>query len=309
VTAENAYNERVARVENQIIARLRDKLGTARNAHEMFRVFSKFNSLFVRPKVRPETRCLYLLLHGSPCHPAQIRGAIQGYQVQLIDSVKEDIKELHLKFTSSYRESEAFHMAQLRDIPPVAGAIIWARQIERQLDADMKRVEDVLGKGWELYAEGEKLEAESTSFRRKLNTQPIYEAWVQDTTRREPKLGGRLLDIVRQRNAAPTPSGQIPLEIAVNFDPQAIGLFKEVRNLLWLGFPVPHVITNFAKEAKRVYPFAVGLMESVRTYNQMAELVNRNPAISTLLADLRALALDLITRGTFPLSIQIRPTY
>lgn len=53
VTAENAYNERVARVENQIIARLRDRLGTARNANEMFRVFSKFNSLFVRPKVGP----------------------------------------------------------------------------------------------------------------------------------------------------------------------------------------------------------------------------------------------------------------
>ena len=49
--AENAYNERVARVENQIIARLRDRLGTARNANEMFRVFSKFNALFVRPKV------------------------------------------------------------------------------------------------------------------------------------------------------------------------------------------------------------------------------------------------------------------
>ena len=58
VTAENAYNERVSRVENQIIARLRDKLGTARNANEMFRVFSKFNALFVRPKV-----CLCKLDH------------------------------------------------------------------------------------------------------------------------------------------------------------------------------------------------------------------------------------------------------
>jgi dynein heavy chain 1 len=49
--AETAYNERVGRVENQIISRLRDRLGTARNANEMFRVFSKFNALFVRPKV------------------------------------------------------------------------------------------------------------------------------------------------------------------------------------------------------------------------------------------------------------------
>ena len=52
VTAENAYNERVSRVEDQILARLRDRLGPARNAKEMFRVFSKFNALFVRPKVR-----------------------------------------------------------------------------------------------------------------------------------------------------------------------------------------------------------------------------------------------------------------
>jgi len=50
-TAETAYNDRVARIENQIISRLRDRLATARNAQEMFRVFSKFNSLFVRPKV------------------------------------------------------------------------------------------------------------------------------------------------------------------------------------------------------------------------------------------------------------------
>jgi hypothetical protein len=48
-TAENAYNERVARVE---IGRLHNRLGTARNAYEMFGVFSKVNALFVRPKVR-----------------------------------------------------------------------------------------------------------------------------------------------------------------------------------------------------------------------------------------------------------------
>ena len=49
--AETAYNDRVGRIENQIISRLRDKLATARNAQEMFRVFSRFNTLFVRPKV------------------------------------------------------------------------------------------------------------------------------------------------------------------------------------------------------------------------------------------------------------------
>lgn len=65
----------------------------------MFRVFSKFNALFVRPKVG---RAILLYLFQTQIIPLlcildQIRGAIQEYQTQLIDSVKEDIKHLHDK--------------------------------------------------------------------------------------------------------------------------------------------------------------------------------------------------------------------
>jgi dynein heavy chain 1 len=69
--AESAYNERVARVENQIIAKLRDRLGTAKNAHEMFRVFSKFNALFVRPKVssRFSLTCCTVICSGMVPDP------------------------------------------------------------------------------------------------------------------------------------------------------------------------------------------------------------------------------------------------
>ncbi|KIM50786.1 hypothetical protein SCLCIDRAFT_1225109 [Scleroderma citrinum Foug A] len=268
VAAENAYNERVARVENQIIARLRDRLGTARNANEMFRVFSKFNALFVRPK---------------------IRGAIQEYQTQLIDSVKEDIKRLHDKFKTQYRFSEAFHMSQMRDLPPIAGAIIWARQIERQLLAYMKRVEDVLGKGWELYAEGQKLQSESSAFRKKLDVRPVYDAWLHDINRRDMAVNGRLFEIVRLRGGG--------FQLAVNFDPQTITLFKEVRNLLWLGFQVPHMITNMAKDAKRVYPHAVSLMETVRTYGQTLDLVEKNQGIEWLVAEYRNEAQRMIAKG------------
>lgn len=253
----------MARVENQIIARLRDRLGTARNANEMFRVFSRFNALFVRPK---------------------IRGAIQEYQTNLIESVKEDIASLHSKFRASYKTSEAYHMAQLRDLSPIAGAIIWAKQIERQLNAYMKRVEDVLGKGWELYAEGAKLASESTSFRRKLDTRPIYEAWVHEINRRDMRIEGRLFEISKVRNttinghnnagrglvngdiqshdASVSSAGGL-FRLGINFDPQIITLFKEVRNLLWLGFSVPHAIGNIAKDAKRVYPHAVSLVNAI----------------------------------------------
>ena len=39
--AMKRYDERIDRVETRITARLRDQLGTAKNANEMFRIFSR----------------------------------------------------------------------------------------------------------------------------------------------------------------------------------------------------------------------------------------------------------------------------
>ncbi|KAI7942887.1 hypothetical protein MJO29_012731 [Puccinia striiformis f. sp. tritici] len=267
-TAEAAYNERVSRVENQIIARLRARLGSARNATEMFRVFSKFNSLFVRPK---------------------IRGAIQEYQTQLIESVKEDINKLHDKFRTQYRHSEAYPMSHLRDIPPVAGAIIWARQIERQLFTYMKRVEDVLGRGWENYAEGSRLAMDSSNFLKKLDTKPIFDQWVQDWNKRSVNISGPIFEIQRNRSTE-------VYTLIVAFNPDVIVIFKEVRNMAWLGYNVPYQMNSSAKDAKKVYPNAVSLMESIRTYNQTLTKVH-DSGISDLLADYRNELSQLISRG------------
>ncbi|KAI9891081.1 MAG: Dynein heavy chain, cytoplasmic [Vezdaea aestivalis] len=265
VDAEVTYNERTSRVENTIIARLRDRLATTKDANEMFRVFSKFNALFVRPK---------------------IRGAITEYQTQLIDNVKQDITALHERFKQQYAHSEAHAMAQLRDIPPVSGAIIWARQIERQLDGYMRKVGDVLGKDWHFHAEGQKLQAESNMFRKKLETRPIFEmwlhqvskSWLKEDSKKKGAITGRLFTISRQRAAGNT------LELVVNFDSQIIALFKEVRNMIWLGFVIPHALTNISKDAKRVYPYAVSMMESVRTFAQTTRLISEMTEISSLLS-------------------------
>ncbi|KAK9242644.1 dynein heavy chain, N-terminal region 1-domain-containing protein [Lipomyces tetrasporus] len=241
IAAENAYNERTSRIEDSIIVKLRDRLVTAKTANEMFRVFSRFNALFIRPK---------------------IRGAIQEYQAQLIDNVKADIQSLHSRFVDQYPNSESYQMAAVRDIPPVSGAIIWVRQIERQLNLYMKRVEDVLGSGWELYSEGEKLQNESNTFRKKLDAKAIFESWLRDVTERKISVSGRLFNVVRNRSSGNR------LELSVNFDPQVIALFKEVRNLTYLKFQVPHAISSVSKDAKRVYPYAMSLMNTLRIYTQ-----------------------------------------
>jgi hypothetical protein len=119
-------------------------------------------------------------------------------------------------------------------------------------------------------------QSESAAFRKKLDTRPVFEAWLQDINRRNMGVDGRLFEIVRLRGGG--------FQLAVNFDPQIVTLFKEVRNLLWLNFQVAHAITNMAKDAKRVYPHAVSLMETVRTYGQSLDLVEKNKGIEWLVS-------------------------
>lgn len=267
--AENVYNERTTRVENSIITRLRDRLGTAKNANEMFRVFSKFNALFVRPK---------------------IKGAIAEYQHQLLDHVKQAINGLHERYKQQYAHSEAHAMAQLRDLPPVSGAIIWARQIEFQLDGYMKKVEHVLGEEWKVHSEGQKLLHESNLFRSKLDTRPIFDAWAREVKRRKISISGYLFTVNKVRSSN-------TLELTVNFDSQVITLFKETRNLAWLNYSVPHTISSVSKDAKRVYPYAVSLMEGVRTFSQTMRQISQMGEEAVLLNGYCNDGFSLIKKG------------
>lgn len=136
-------------------------------------------------------------------------------------------------------------MFQMWDLPPIAGAIIWAQQIEWQLVTYMKCIKDVLGKGWELYAKGQKLQSESTTFQKKLDMHPVYNAWLHDINRRNTRVDRQLFKIVRLHGGS--------FQLTVNFDPQIITLFKEMQNLLWLDFQVLYAITNMAKDVEQVY--------------------------------------------------------
>ncbi|XP_072172912.1 cytoplasmic dynein 1 heavy chain 1-like [Diadema setosum] len=273
--AMKRYDERIDRVETRITARLRDQLGTAKNANEMFRIFSRFNALFVRP---------------------HIRGAIREYQTQLIQRVKDDIESLHDKFKVQYPQSKACKMSKVRDLPPVSGSIIWARQIDRQLSAYMHRVEDVLGKSWENHVEGQKLKADGDSFRAKLDTQELFDDWSRKVQMRQLGVSGRIFTIesTRARTTAKTGSS---LKLKVNFLPDIITLSKEVRNLKWLGFRVPLAIINKAHQANQLYPFAISLIESVRTNERTNEKVEERSSITLLVAGLKKDVQSLISEG------------
>ena len=290
-SAKRNYEIRIDRVESQITEKLTDLLATAKTGDEKFRVFSKFNALFFRHR---------------------IRGAIQQHQAELIATVKEDIQQLQNMFKRSYTRSEAERMSTVRDLPPMSGKIIWAKQIERQLTMYMNRIEAVLGKDWERHTEGRSLKAICDSFRRKLDTQPIFDEWmarinIARTNNPNFEVNGNVFSIEKKKkgedgsgtnggggeslssNAASSlisrsssssssssskESGATDLVLKVSFDPDIIMLFKEVRNLHWLNqsnhdrnhFRVPYTLKIISDEAKEKYPYAMALNETLRTY-------------------------------------------
>lgn len=110
--AEKLFNTQIDVAESYITKKLREKLGGSSNANEMFRIFSKFNGLFFRPR---------------------IKSAIEEYQSQLLKTVKESINLLDKKFLQSYYETENIKLCKVRDLPNKAGSIVWAKQIKNKL--------------------------------------------------------------------------------------------------------------------------------------------------------------------------------
>jgi len=197
------YEERIEKVERRITARLREQLAKARNANEMFQIFAHFHDLLVRQ---------------------HIRNAIREYQTQLIQRVKIDIDQLHEKFKAKYSTSKAMKMSRITvDIPITTGSIIWAKQIEKQLVRYLKRVEDVLGTGWEQHVDGQRLKFEGDSFKQRLNTAAIFEDWLEKVSRKSMSVTGFIFSIETVRGS----KGNI-LKLRVNFTPEVIMLTKEV---------------------------------------------------------------------------------
>jgi dynein heavy chain 1, cytosolic len=271
--ARKQYEQKIDRVESQITAKLRDRLGIAKSANEMFRVFGKFNALFIRPR---------------------IKSAIQEYQTQLISQVRSDIQLLQDKFKKHYSNTEAALVSKVRDFPEVSGAIIWAKQIERKLKIYMERVEAVLGKDWKQHPEGKKLFEIGEAFAKKLDTKEAVDKWIEEMLVYCGTFDftDKIFEVVSRRDL----HGKEYWELTVNFDEQVITLFKEVRALNWLKFKGLIAMKIKADDIKTYYPYATSLQEALRTYQQTCAKIDHK--IEKLLAENKSEIQKIFIEGT-----------
>jgi Dynein heavy chain, N-terminal region 1. len=182
----------------------------------MFAVFARFNPLLAR---------------------ASIQNAVKEFQIELISTVAKAIERLQAKFTHKFESSSASRISRVRGIPPVSGKILWAKQIERQVNTLMKRMGDVLGPSWGQHLEGRQLRRSGEELLSKLDAKAFFRSWVSDWER----------EMSIEATSASTRLNSYPIKIdreasngslvaKVNFDEKYELLFREIRHLQWMGF-------------------------------------------------------------------------
>lgn len=100
--AEATYTQSTAEIETQFAILIKDKLSKAPTPKDKFIVFSFYNQLLKRKKVR---------------------GAIQNYQSDLLSQVKSDIDALSRRILQEKKHNHSLSTA--RDFPDISNRVIW----------------------------------------------------------------------------------------------------------------------------------------------------------------------------------------
>ena len=247
------YDRKMDTLEVSLAKLLRDKLTECKDAEDMFRVFARFNPLLARTRVR---------------------AAVKEFQIQLISTVGQAVEKLQSKFTQKYEASSAAKISRLRGIPPVAGKILWAKQMERQVHALMKRMGDVLGPNWGQQIEGRQLRRSGDELLSKLDAKAFFRAWV---TEWEKELTNASNARMESYPIIIVPEGREGKLVAkVNFDEKKELLFREIRQLRWLGFEkdIPRTLNLVSDESVARYPHAIAIKTALRSYTAVRALIS-----------------------------------
>ena len=256
------YEKRLEKAEERVTRLLEDRLSGADSADDMFRIFSTFNALFFRPA---------------------IRNAVNSFRTTLVKNVREDVARLQEKFRMRYDDSLERVTANIRDIPPLSGRIIWARQIENQLSMLMKRMEDVLGAGWEDHVDGKQLKEVCDELRNYLGTDGLYNEWLSQQLKPDTQKYAKSKDFLLLVDEDPRTMRK---SLRVNFDDKQVVVFKEVRFLEHLlptmstaHKTIPLTIRSQSKEAYLRYPVAMALQSGLAAFTQAKRGINEGNAL------------------------------
>ncbi|XP_049850938.1 dynein heavy chain, cytoplasmic-like [Schistocerca gregaria] len=237
----NQCNSAFDEIELVVVRYLKLGLESARTLEEMLQALGRFKPLFFRPNVRI---------------------AVREYHTHLLGYVSDEIRRLYERFKRGYPGSEDAAVSSARGIPPVSGSIIWTRQIERRLKNRVKNAGDAL---CDLDAEGKKLREDYERFLQKLDTDSIFQNWLQEVENYKYNFADQVLKVVKK--------GPV-FCLSVNFPPQLTEIYREAQILQTLGYRIPFSVSLLSSGARQLHPFALRLRESVQFFEQLSRSIS-----------------------------------
>ncbi|EPY50395.1 dynein heavy chain Dhc1 [Schizosaccharomyces cryophilus OY26] len=255
---ESKFGDILCQFDNEFVSFIKEKFRLCENTTQMISIFLNYNTLLSRPKVR---------------------NAVREYQVQLINGVSQDVMSLKSRFTDVTSDLELFAMHQLRDIPPVSGAIMWSSQVTRRLQKYFTQLDVILGNDWATYNEGSKLKSDAQSLQKNLDPLTIYKTWLNTLSLDVFDFTTPIFKIVpvKELNC---------LELSVTLDSQLMMLIKEFRTLSSMGYEVPERFSKVISNSQKLQSVAANLSSSAKLYNQSLKIVETSPVQKYLLMEL-----------------------
>ncbi|CUS24649.1 LAQU0S18e01090g1_1 [Lachancea quebecensis] len=251
---EKTCSQRLGILENKILNALLLKLHLCESTTEMFALLEKFRSLLSRPRLRK---------------------GIQQYHNVLLNAVMEELSKLKGKLLDYDGDSKA---AALNDLPPVASSLMRIKLLKRRVSIILSKLTLLLGRDWRSSTEGgAHLYSECNVILEGLSEEKIVSEWCSKVCCFEDLLQEPIFKVLKDNNG---------YTIFVNSNRDFRDLFKEVRNLCWMGYELPSSLFKASTVLRDLYPVAIEIMELLDTFIQITNTANGRPALNALLGSL-----------------------
>lgn len=247
-----SYNQRLSSLEDRLIELGEEKLYHSHNLKEKLTVFLSFKPLME----------YYPKLRNMMVNHQQILISLINEEVALIDN------KLNLR-------PQFEQILKLRDLPPIASIVSLSRITENHLRSLSQQMENLIGPSWKDTPEGDSFLNKYDTILSKFNANKVSSEYLNNVLKdKTTALDVPILKVFNNKDK---------YEIFVNFDFSLGTVFKEIRNLIYMGYDIPNDIFKIARTYRSFYPSAVLLLEQVQTFISVIKELPKRPHTGIML--------------------------
>ena len=251
-TALTLYNQRLFDLETELISTLDKAINES-----------------------PQEKLITVLIRYKPLAniSPRVKSKIRDMQHTLLGSAMNEISFLEKKLSTLEECSEYL---LLHDVPTISAKILNHINVQTRVSDILRNLEIIFGSTWRDTSEGGAILGKINTIVESQNVDTILKPWLASV----PGITSSFLDmdiikilLVKENK----------FEVKINFDFSLATLYKEVKNLIYMGISLPPHIVKVAKSLKYTHSNAVQVLELFQTFLSLSEKVESSIYISPLL--------------------------